>query len=104
METLIDKFIKRFRSRNTELVTIFTEGYCYQFACILKNIFGGTILYNDIDNHFVCLYNGKLYDITGEIVYPNNTGYIDWEEYQKIEPLNSNRVIDQCIFINCNDK
>lgn len=101
-QSIIEKFCETFRAKNENLIQLFNQGYCYHFACILHNIFNGKIMYNDIDNHFACLYNGKLYDIAGEITYPFNDGYVDWTEYQRIEPLNSSRVINECIYLNIN--
>lgn len=102
--SIIEKFCETFRSKNKNLIQIFNQGYCYHFACILHNIFNGKIMYNDIDNHFACLYDGKLYDIAGEINYPHNDGYVDWEDYQRSEPLNSSRVINECVYLNINTK
>lgn len=102
--SIVEKFCETFRSKNENLIQIFNQGYCYHFACILHNIFNGKIMYNDIDNHFACLYDGKLYDIAGEINYPHNDGYVDWAEYQRIEPLNSSRVLNECVYLNINTK
>lgn len=102
--SIIEKFCETFRSKNKNLIQIFNQGYCYHFACILHNIFNGKIMYNDIDNHFACLYDGKLYDIAGEINYPHNDGYVDWEDYQRSEPLNSSRVLNECVYLNINTK
>ena len=60
---MIEKFINNFKKKHKDLEYLFTNGLCYQFTCILDKIFVGSIMYNDIDNHFAFLHNGKLYDI-----------------------------------------
>lgn len=88
-------FIRRFRCAAT--IRIFTQGGCYWFAHILAERFGGEIMYNDIDNHFVCLIAKRCYDITGPVA--NTRGYVPWSLYKKSEPLNSKRITTQCILI-----
>lgn len=98
---MIDKFIENFRNKNQCLVDIFTNGCCYHFACILNNIFSGFICYNDIDNHFAFMSNeGKLYDITGQI---SDDKYESWTLYKVKEPLNSSRIVKNCIYLNFED-
>lgn len=100
----IEIFIKKFkRDSNNEkfLENHFTNGYCYHFAVILAALFGNedyqsNIMYNPIDNHFATKYNNKLYDITGEIKL--TTDWVDWNRYKEFEPLDSERVIKNCIY------
>lgn len=93
---MINDFINRFKNKHKDLEYLFTNGLCYHFASILNNMFIGSIMYNDIDNHFAFLYNNKLYDITGEIKKDN---FVYWDIYKTKEPLNSGRVTNECIFL-----
>lgn len=95
------QFIDKFKEyeKNNVLVKTFTEGFCYYFALILKERFPqGRIMYHSVINHFVFELNNKLYDITGNYTEKaNNQQLFPWEEYQKIEPLESQRIIRDCI-------
>lgn len=93
---MIEKFINNFKRKHKDLEYLFTNGLCYQFTCILDKIFVGSIMYNDIDNHFAFLHNGKLYDITGAI---DDTNFEHWDIYKLREPLNSSRITRSCIFL-----
>lgn len=68
-EDEVKEFIRRFcrYEENRVLEQTFTEGMCYYFAIILQERFGGEILYDKVENHFVTLIKGKLYDITGNV-------------------------------------
>lgn len=64
------EFIKNFKEsdRSHVLEKTFLQGYCYYFAVILEERFpGGMILYDKEAAHFVYFYEGKLYDITGNV-------------------------------------
>lgn len=80
----------------TEIEDVFTSGYCYWFAELLKARFPGKIVYHPIDNHFAfqSVFNDKIYDVTGEI---DGTGFEDWFLYSKKDKLESNRIIRDCI-------
>lgn len=104
----IDKFIAPFRK--PELIDIFTNGYCYYFAQILSTRFNSflwhptDIYYNPIDCHFACLIGNKLWDINGAIsddiieYQTNKFGHwYKWKYYIDWEPLDSKRVIENCI-------
>lgn len=104
----IDKFIAPFRK--PELINIFTNGYCYYFAQILSTRFNSflwhptDIYYNPIDCHFACLIGNKLWDINGAIsddiieYQTNKFGHwYKWKYYIDWEPLDSERVIENCI-------
>lgn len=90
-EEVLD-FIKHF-NKNKGTIKTFTEGCCYWFAFILHTRFKGTIMYDDINNHFACKINNIIYDINGI----NNNIFVEWDNYCKIEPLNADRIIRDCI-------
>ena len=78
----IDEFIKKFKEGFSEesIIECFTEGNCYHFAVILKNIYKeGRIVHDYLINHFLLEYKGKYYDITGEVFYDKyeNFEYFD---------------------------
>ena len=86
-------FIKQFESAQK----LFMEGRCYWFAFILKERFDGTILYNEIMNHWACLIDYKLYDATGQI---DSKGFYRWPDCVIEDNLLYQRLIDQCIEFN----
>lgn len=90
-------FINAFKSSHPrEIEDCFLHGNCYWFAHILAERFkGGVIYYLPIDNHFVCFVGGKYYDISGEVKV--NYPYYAWNFYKVIEPLESHRIIRDCI-------
>lgn len=78
----------------------FNHGNCYWFAFILHTMFQGEIYYLPIENHFICKIGDDFYDINGlvdeSLNYRMDQCY-SWEEWQKIEPTDSSRVIKYCI-------
>lgn len=62
---------KSFEERQSPIVKMFTEGWCYYFARILEDAYpGGTLCLLKGHGHIVYLYKNKYYDITGEITTP----------------------------------
>lgn len=60
------RFIGRFREENPDLERIFTKGYCYYFAVMLRDAFGGAIYLSPETSHIVWSEDQNLYyDITG---------------------------------------
>ena len=101
--TYIDKFIKDFRKKfgSDELAEyVFCNGYCYHFACILAHMFRGSIMYNPIDNHFGFgdTETDFVWDITGKIGSIWDPQWKTWSNYQVKEPIESQRIIEQCIY------
>lgn len=94
----IIKFINLFSSFGRDIIDCFTCGNCYWFAQILEKRFGGTIVYYPIMNHFAFCKNECVYDITGQI---EDKKYYDWEWYKEFEPIESARIIKQCITKEC---
>ena len=79
---------------------VFTNGYCYHFAAILNDLFDGYVVYNPVLNHFAFLdyESRKIYDITGAIGDCDDDGWVAWNSYISFEPIESNRIINQCIY------
>lgn len=97
----IEQFIIDFRKGSTdekEMAYFFTHGYCYHFACILAQLFDGEIVYNPVDNHFGFSDAAThcVWDITGALPY--DAPWYKWEAYKEIEPIESKRIIEQCVY------
>ena len=94
----IDNFIEKFKTEfgNNTVENVFTSGYCYHFAIILQNLFGGEIIYYPISNHFATKIGGSIYDITGKLELEEE--YYKWEDYKRIEPFETKRIINQCCY------
>lgn len=96
MKNKILKYIDAFKSydKNNILVNTFTKGYCYQFALILQERFGGTILYDPVEGHFVTLIDDCLFDITGDVTdkYPHINTMYSKETYLSILSI-----VEDCI-------
>ena len=92
------RFIRDFKRFDTGQVTrTFTNGYCYWFAFILHNRFPDSeIVYYHAGNHFACRIGKRIFDVTGDITDQHHF-FESWEEFQKIEPLESKRVAQYCI-------
>ena len=66
----IEIFISNFKRDFNEdsLIRVFTEGNCYHFAVILKNIYPeGRIIYSQSLGHFLLEIDEEYYDITGKV-------------------------------------
>jgi len=69
-----DIIIKRIRDSYIHSTTIYTQGGCYQFYLILKEIFPQSICwYDSIVGHIITEIDGKFYDITGEVCLPDKS-------------------------------
>ena len=91
----VKSFIKEFSDFGKQVKKCFTNGNCYYFAEILKTRFNGEIMYAPIENHFICKIDNNVYDINGE--YKPKEKLYRWRDYQRIEPLESKRIIKNCI-------
>lgn len=85
----ISNFIERYPD---ELTDTFLNGFCYYFAIILKERFGGSIFYCPDIVHFSTLIDGRLYDITG-LVKDDDLVWYEWDEYKFTEEAN---VVQEC--------
>lgn len=93
-DEIID-FIEEFKYKyKEEIEDVFSNGYCYFFAIMLKERFGGEIVYDPIQNHFALCRNLKKYDIIGY----TNGHFENWESYQEKELLDTERIYKNCIY------
>ena len=92
------KFIHDFKRFDSgEVTRTFTNGYCYWFAHILHARFPDSkIVYYDAGNHFACLIDSRIYDITGDITN-RNLFFESWEYFKQIEPNRAKEVTEYCI-------
>mgnify|MGYP006379771933 CR=1 FL=1 len=87
-------FIKTFAAAHDT----FLYGNCYWFAFILQNRFNGTILYDEIDNHYLCEINGRIYDVRGEVTdFYSNVNLINWNDMLFKDPVLYKRLVRDCI-------
>lgn len=65
----VEKFIKEFKfAYSQELEYVFLNGNCYHFAVILKDIYPeASLVYHEIEGHYLTLIDNRLYDITGDV-------------------------------------
>jgi len=66
--TNIESFIAKVRDSFIGSQQVYTEGSCYHFYLILKEVFPDAEPFYDED-HIVTKIDGKFYDITGEVKY-----------------------------------
>ena len=62
----IESFIAKIRDSFIGSQQVYTEGSCYHFYLILKEVFPDAKCWYDQD-HIITEVDGKFYDITGEI-------------------------------------
>jgi hypothetical protein len=62
----VEKFIAVIRDSFIGSQQVYTEGSCYHFYLILKEVFPNAECWYDED-HVITKVDGKFYDITGEI-------------------------------------
>ena len=95
MTKKVNSFIKRF-SEGVSTEDTFQSGCCYWFSFILFFRFldkGTEIMYDEVANHFGCMIDGRIYDITGDV-----TDSYDWEPWSELsdEALRA-RIIRDCV-------
>lgn len=84
----VESFIARVRDSFIGSQQVYTEGSCYHFYLILKEVFPSAKPYYDMD-HVVTKINGRFYDITGEVAkYPTSTKYKRLPSYNLKAPFN----------------
>lgn len=90
------KFINRFTLGATResVIECFTSGCCWWFAHILCERFKGEMVYDEIDGHFGCEINGRVYDITGDVTETFRKTY--WSVFVEREPNLSVRILRRC--------
>jgi hypothetical protein len=94
-EKILD-FIAHFQRPDT--IEVFTNGMCYWFAVLLRERFGGDILYNMAVGHFVCDIDGELYDVTGDVTEQYNYDpMVYWDALPEYDNLLYERLMRDCV-------
>lgn len=66
MHKKVESFIAKIRDSFIGSQQVYTEGSCYHFYLILKEVFPEAEPYYDMD-HVITKIDGRFYDITGEV-------------------------------------
>lgn len=94
-------FIGRFSTdgykERQEVIDAFLFGCCYWFAYILCarfSYYNPVIVHDNINAHFACQIDGRVYDIRGDIT-DMDYHWTVWREYG--DATHKKRIIEQCI-------
>ena len=89
MKEKVESFIARIRDSFIGSQQVYTEGSCYHFYLILKEVFPDAEPWFDND-HVVTKIDGHFYDITGEVRQDiiNMVKYERLPSYQLKAPFN----------------
>lgn len=68
----VESFISKIRDSFIGSQQVYTEGSCYHFYLILKEVFSDAVAYWD-GGHIISKIGDKYYDITGEVAKPNDS-------------------------------
>ena len=93
VKSQVINFITEFKSATR----LFMEGKCYWFAIILRERFVGELYYDPVWNHWACLINDVLYDVTGVV---KEGAFSPWPGIFVEDTPHYQRLIDQCIEFN----
>ena len=88
MSQEIEKFISLIRDSFVGSQQVYTNGSCYHFYLILKNIYSSAKCWYD-ESHIVTEIDGKFYDITGEVQKNSNLLIMDHPAHYSLKnPFN----------------
>ena len=76
MENKVERFIATIRDSFIGSQQVYTEGSCYHFYLILKEVFPKAECLFDED-HVITKIGNKCYDITGEVRHDSNLSKYD---------------------------
>jgi len=84
----VEKFIAKIRDSFVGSQQVYTNGSCYHFYLILKEVFPQAKCWYDM-SHIVTEIDGKFYDITGEIQKNSNLLILDEQIHYSLKaPFN----------------
>lgn len=77
----------------------FTSGCCYWFAWILCERFGGRVVLDVLDNHFVAELGDRYYDVTGDVTERIRAAEVvlSMDELESYDALWSRRIWRDCV-------
>lgn len=95
----MDNKIEDFIQRRFPIDNNWLNGNCYFFAVILRAAFGGKIIYNPIDGHFLLYVDGGYYDWSGLRTYSQSeiNTFVDWENYHLKDISHWHHIVRDCI-------
>lgn len=93
MNDEVIEFIRRRFPSDSNWLT----GNCYYFALILSGRFGGRILYDAIDGHFVTEIGGLKYDWSGVVDESGKHHYVPWDDFEDYDKFRREAVVEGCI-------
>jgi len=80
----IIKAVQRF-DKHGDIKKLFMEGFCYDFAIMIwRSVPGSKMFYDTKKRHYYVEYNGKFYDIIGEVDNVK-TEYLEEDDYQIVD-------------------
>ena len=89
----IGRFSHDHEGPREQVYDAFLHGGCYWFAYILRARFGGEIMIDLVENHFACLIDGRVYDITGDVT--EGYHWQSWDSYD--DDIHKKRIDEYCI-------
>lgn len=91
----VGRFINNFQGAKDT----FLYGCCYWFSHMLCARFKtAEMMYLPIENHFVVMIDGRLYDARGDVTELYRVSNIySWDEYKTFDELETARIIKYCI-------
>ena len=94
-EKVILDFINNFKNAQET----FLNGCCFWFAFILQERFGGTMMYEPVENHYVQEIGGRLYDVSGDVTerYGSSKHLMRWADMEQFDSILYRRLIRDCI-------
>lgn len=88
------EFIRRRFPNDSRWLT----GNCFYFSLILKERFGGVMLYDVLFGHFVTEIDGEKYDWGGLVEDDGDRHeYVRWDRFDEYDPILKVRVVEGCI-------
>lgn len=77
----------------------FLFGMCFWFAFILQERFGGTMMYEPVENHYVQEIGGRLYDVSGDVTeqYGSSEHLMRWVDMEQFDSSLYRRLTRDCI-------
>lgn len=91
--------ILQFISLFEDAKDIFLYGLCFWFAFILQERFGGTMMYEQVENHYIQEIGGRLYDVSGDVTerYGTSKYLVPWADFEQRDSSLYQRLVRDCI-------
>ena len=87
-------FIQNFKGSKD----VFLNGCCYWFAFILQERFGGNMMYEPVENHFVQEIGRRLYDVSGDVTEEYTSEHLMfWDDMESYDASLYQRLLRDCV-------